>query len=184
MTKTCMMNYVGTNDNNVHPLSKSSVTHSVYHILSIQILFCLFIQIVLGSGCKKEKEKEKQSTYKHKAPFDPTGLAPLLNLSTDTDRFRMPQQEPTSVRLGEACGSITAPVTTNLGTRVLRFQQEVVEMCGPCQRYGTLIFLTGTHGMCVKNGAIWMGDALPSENFPRDFTWNFILVWSFSTTQY
>ncbi len=35
-------------------------------------------------------------------------------------------------------------------------------MCHPCQRYGTLSFLAGTPGMCVKNSAIWMCDSLSS----------------------
>lgn len=40
-------------------------------------------------------------------------------------------------------------------------------MCGQCQRYGTLFFLTGTLGMRVKNGAVWIGDALPSRCIMR-----------------
>lgn len=78
MTKTCMMNYVGTNDNNVHPLSTSSVTRTTYfiHIDSVLSIFTYTIG---------KRLLERSRAHRHKALFDPTGLAPLLNLSTDTE---------------------------------------------------------------------------------------------------
>lgn len=54
-----MMNYDGTNNNNVHPLSKSSVTHTVYipYFINIDSVLSIFTYTIGKCLLKKKKKK-------------------------------------------------------------------------------------------------------------------------------